>query len=102
MLWGQRGVVNQFFQPLELWQAQCAGRMTRHTTLPAGHFIPEEFPREKATVPKAFFCTLAPSGWAEGCVESVGLIPHHAKHCGTKCLPTRLRGRLSVKLFLAR
>jgi len=43
VLWGERGVVNKLFKPLELWQAQCAGRITGQA-LPAGHFIPEELP----------------------------------------------------------
>ena len=41
VLWGERGVVNRLFRPLELWQAQCAGRVTGQA-VPAGHFIPEE------------------------------------------------------------
>jgi haloacetate dehalogenase len=40
-LWGERGVVQRLFQPLQLWQAQCAGRVRGHA-MPAGHFIPEE------------------------------------------------------------
>lgn len=28
VLWGERGLVNKLFKPLELWQAQCAGRVT--------------------------------------------------------------------------
>ena len=43
VLWGERGVVNRLFKPLELWQAQCAGRVTGQA-LAAGHFIPEERP----------------------------------------------------------
>jgi haloacetate dehalogenase len=54
VLWGERGVVNQLFNPLELWQAQCAGRVIGQT-LPAGHFIPEELPQATATALHAFF-----------------------------------------------
>lgn len=54
VLWGQRGVVNQLFQPQELWQAQCAGKVTGQA-LPAGHFIPEELPKETAAQLVAFF-----------------------------------------------
>jgi len=43
VLWGERGVVHRFFNPLDLWQAQCAARVTGQA-LPAGHFIPEECP----------------------------------------------------------
>jgi haloacetate dehalogenase len=45
VLWGERGVVNRLFKPLELWQAQCAGRVSGQT-VPAGHFIPEELPEQ--------------------------------------------------------
>ncbi|HEX5364429.1 MAG TPA: hypothetical protein VFW59_09170, partial [Gallionella sp.] len=34
VLWGKRGVVSKLFKPLELWQAQCAGR--DHGTRAAG------------------------------------------------------------------
>lgn len=54
VLWGERGVVNQLFKPLELWQAQCAGK-ARGQTLPAGHFIPEELPDQTAQALRSFF-----------------------------------------------
>lgn len=54
VLWGERGVVHRLFQPLELWQAQCAGRVTGQA-VPAGHFIPEELPQETATALRGFF-----------------------------------------------
>ena len=47
VLWGARGVVNRLFKPLELWQAQCAARVTGQA-VPAGHFIPEELPEVTA------------------------------------------------------
>ena len=47
VLWGERGVVNRLFQPLELWQAQCSARVSGQS-LPAGHFIPEELPGQTA------------------------------------------------------
>ena len=43
VLWGDRGVVNRMFKPVELWQAQCAGQV-RGQVMPSGHFIPEELP----------------------------------------------------------
>lgn len=43
VLWGERGVVHRMFQPVALWQAQCAGRVNG-LLMPAGHFIPEELP----------------------------------------------------------
>jgi haloacetate dehalogenase len=54
VLWGERGVVNRLFKPLDLWQAQCAGRVSGHT-VPAGHFIPEEQPERTAEALRAFF-----------------------------------------------
>ncbi|MDO8252021.1 MAG: alpha/beta hydrolase [Rhodoferax sp.] len=54
VLWGARGVVQRLFQPLPLWQAQCAGRVSGQA-MPAGHFIPEELPQETAAALKAFF-----------------------------------------------
>jgi haloacetate dehalogenase len=47
VLWGERGVVNRLFKPLELWQAQCAGQVSGQTVA-AGHFIPEELPEHTA------------------------------------------------------
>ena len=43
VLWGKQGVIDALFDPLNLWQAQCAGKVTG-TALPCGHFIPEEAP----------------------------------------------------------
>jgi haloacetate dehalogenase len=54
VLWGERGVVNKLFKPVDLWQAQCAGRV-RGQSLPAGHFIPEELPEATATALLRFF-----------------------------------------------
>jgi haloacetate dehalogenase len=54
VLWGERGVVHRLFDPLALWRAQCAGRVSGHA-MPAGHFIPEELPRETAEELRAFF-----------------------------------------------
>jgi haloacetate dehalogenase len=54
VLWAGRGVVNRFFQPLALWQAQCAAEVTGKA-LPSGHFIPETLPLETAHRLSAFF-----------------------------------------------
>ncbi len=54
VLWGERGVVHRLFDPLALWQAQCAGQVSG-TTLSAGHFIPEELPTEMAAELLTFF-----------------------------------------------
>jgi haloacetate dehalogenase len=65
VLWGERGVVNKLFRPLELWQAQCAGRVTGQP-LPAGHFIPEELPDDVASALRAFFAGSEPAADAAG------------------------------------
>ena len=54
VIWGERGVVNRLFKPLELWQAQCSATVSGQL-LPAGHFIPEELPIETAAALGAFF-----------------------------------------------
>jgi haloacetate dehalogenase len=54
VLWGERGLVARLFDPLALWQAQCAGRVSGEA-LPAGHFIPEEQPALVADALRAFF-----------------------------------------------
>ncbi len=53
-LWGQRGLIEKMFKPIDLWQAQCAGRVTGHSVA-AGHFIPEELHRETAAALQTFF-----------------------------------------------
>jgi haloacetate dehalogenase len=54
VLWGSRGVVGRLFKPLELWQAQCAGRVSGQA-LESGHFIPEEAHAEVAVALRAAF-----------------------------------------------
>ncbi len=54
VLWGERGVVHRLFKPLELWQAQCAARVTG-LAMPAGHFIAEELPQPTAAALFDFF-----------------------------------------------
>lgn len=53
VLWGERGVVNRLFKPLELWQAQCAGQVSGHTVA-GGHYIPEALPQETAQALNTF------------------------------------------------
>jgi haloacetate dehalogenase len=53
VLWGERGVVNRLFRPLELWQAQCSGTVSGRAVA-SGHFIPEETPQETAMALKAY------------------------------------------------
>ena len=59
LLWGERGVVHALFQPLALWQAQCAGRVSG-TAVPAGHYIPEELPDDTAQRLLDFFMPPVP------------------------------------------
>jgi haloacetate dehalogenase len=54
VIWGERGVVNKIFKPIELWQAQCAGHVSGQA-VPAGHFIPEELPESTAQSLRQFF-----------------------------------------------
>lgn len=54
VLWGERGLIGKRYQPVALWQAQCAGTVSGQA-LPAGHFIPEELPGETADALRAFF-----------------------------------------------
>lgn len=54
VLWGERGVIARLFQPLADWQSACDGQVTGRA-LPAGHFIPEELPRQTADELAAFF-----------------------------------------------
>lgn len=55
VLWGARGVVNRLFKPLELWQAQCAAKVTGQAVA-AGHFIPEELPEQTSQALAEFMC----------------------------------------------
>jgi len=54
VLWGQRGVVNQLFDPPALWRAQCSASMTGEV-MGAGHYIPEELPEATAAHLGKFF-----------------------------------------------
>ena len=54
VLWGERGVVNRLFDPMVLWQAQCAATVSGKAVA-AGHFIPEELPDVTARYLKEFF-----------------------------------------------
>ncbi len=53
VLWGERGVVNKMFKPLELWQAQCEGHVSGRVVA-SGHFIPEELPEVTVEALKTF------------------------------------------------
>ena len=53
VLWGDQGIIQKMFDPISLWQAQCHAPVTG-TSMPSGHFIPEELPTEIASELKAF------------------------------------------------
>ncbi len=53
-IWGTRGVIHRLFDPVKLWTAQCAGRVSA-LPVDAGHFIPEERPAETAAALQGFF-----------------------------------------------
>ncbi len=61
VLWGERGVVEQLFDPVSLWQAQCRGRVSGQS-MPCGHFIPEELPAEAAAALRVFLDVPAADG----------------------------------------
>ena len=44
VLWGERGVVNRFFKPIDDWRA--VARDVRGAVLPTGHYLAEEAPEE--------------------------------------------------------
>jgi haloacetate dehalogenase len=52
-LWGDRGVVNRLFDPLDDWRAVADD--VRGRALPAGHYLAEEVPDEVVRELKAFF-----------------------------------------------
>ena len=53
VLWGEFGVVNQCFKPLEDWRKVATDVIGR--TVPSGHYIPEEVPGELLAEMTAFF-----------------------------------------------
>jgi haloacetate dehalogenase len=53
VLWGEHGLVNQCFKPIENWQA-VANDVTGRA-LPCGHYIPEELPQELIQEAQTFF-----------------------------------------------
>ncbi|HUQ52268.1 MAG TPA: alpha/beta hydrolase [Gammaproteobacteria bacterium] len=54
VLWGERGVVQHLFTPLEDWQAKCSYEVTGRA-LPTGHYIAEEAADLLAAELEAFF-----------------------------------------------
>jgi haloacetate dehalogenase len=53
VLWGEHGIVNKCFQPIEDWEA--VARDVSGRAVPCGHYIPEEIPKELITEARSFF-----------------------------------------------
>jgi haloacetate dehalogenase len=43
VLWGEHGLVNRCFQPVEDWK-KVSNQAVTGRTVPCGHYIPEELP----------------------------------------------------------
>ena len=54
VLWGERGVVNRLFSPIQDWQIRSRHPVTGGTA-PTGHYIPEEAPDLLCEQMQAFF-----------------------------------------------
>ena len=54
VLWAANGIVGRLFDPIALWQAQCAGTVSGKA-MTSGHFIPEELPEQTADRLRGFF-----------------------------------------------
>jgi len=54
VLWGERGVVNRLFTPIEDWQSRARHTVTGRT-MPTGHYIAEEAPDLLSAQIQAFF-----------------------------------------------
>ena len=53
VLWGEHGLVNKCFRPIEDWKA--VAQEVSGQTVPCGHYIPEELPAELIAQAQAFF-----------------------------------------------
>ena len=53
VLWGEKGVVNRLFKPLEDWRSVATD--VRGRTLPCGHYLAEEQPDATFDELSAFF-----------------------------------------------
>ena len=43
VLWGTKGIIGKFYNPLDLWQQYCDAKVTGHE-VHSGHYLPEENP----------------------------------------------------------
>jgi haloacetate dehalogenase len=53
VLWGEHGLVNKCFRPIEDWKT--VAQEVSGQTVPCGHYIPEELPEELIAQARAFF-----------------------------------------------
>jgi haloacetate dehalogenase len=53
VLWGEHGLVNKCFKPLEDWQK--VAKIVSGKTVPCGHYIPEELPELVIEEARSFF-----------------------------------------------
>jgi haloacetate dehalogenase len=53
VLWGEHGLVNKCFRPLDDWK-EVAIEVTGKT-VPSGHYIPEEIPEQLLAEVKGFY-----------------------------------------------
>ena len=53
VLWGERGIVHRFFEPIDDWRAVASD--VRGKALPCGHYLAEEAPEETLRELTAFF-----------------------------------------------
>ena len=53
VLWGENGVIQRCFKPLELWSA--VAKDVSGGTVPCGHYVPEEAPEVLLAEMRAFF-----------------------------------------------
>ena len=55
VLWGEHGLINKCFAPIEDWKRVASNEVTG-CHVPCGHYIPEEYPEELIAEAKTFFC----------------------------------------------
>jgi len=53
VLWGEHGVIQRCFKPLELWKAVADD--VSGGTVPCGHYVPEEAPEALLKEMRAYF-----------------------------------------------
>jgi haloacetate dehalogenase len=54
VLWGERGKIGTWYEPIDLWKRYCSAEVTGGP-VPSGHYLPEEAPDEVLAAFEAFF-----------------------------------------------